>query len=132
MLSERAKLNEYHELVFTGSLTKLYQELGASTSYYSPIRKLLVDSGAIEITQRGTRSQVSEVTVKQLSENISPDPLTAARPAATMGVEVDRRLASLEAWRETTGGLNIAEALRNMESRLSRLESLQPQTGGKD
>lgn len=131
LLTERAELNEYGELVFHGSLTKLYDELGASTTYYTPIRSALIETQSIEITKQGAGKQLSEVTVKELSEKISPDPLTPAPDAATLTAGVERRLLRLEAWRETTGGLNIVEALRNMELRLSKLEAHVGETGGK-
>ena len=130
LLKERAELNEYQELVFKGSLTKAFKQIGASSSYYSPIRKLLLESGSIEITQRGAGSQLSEVRVNELNENIFSEPLTGGSGRGTVGVdELGARVARLEAWRETTGGLNIAEALRNIEDRVLRLESL---TGGKN
>lgn len=132
LMDSRAEENQYHERIFTGSLTKLYRELGASTAYYTRIRKVLIESGAIEILVRGNGKQPTQI---KLNQNISDQGLTARPPSATVGVEVERRLAALESWRETTGGLNIAEVLRNMESRLSELErkaNAESVTGGKD
>jgi hypothetical protein len=122
-MQELAKPNEYHEQIFTGGMLAVYRETGASNSYYSRIRKVLVDSESITILQRGTGRQASEVRLNGLDENIFAIPLTPPGRGAILGSEVDRRLASLESWRGTTGGLNIAEVLRNFESRIARLES---------
>jgi hypothetical protein len=125
LLDERAEENEYHERIFTGKISDLYKEIGASTAYYSRIRKLLIDNGSIELMQRGTGSQPSQLKLHrplEVDEIISDMPLTEEKISATMGVELIRRLELLEAWRETTGGLNIAEAFRDMERRLTRLE----------
>jgi hypothetical protein len=135
LMDSLAKENEYHERVFTGSITDLYKDIGASTSYYTAIRKFLLDAELITILQRGNAKQQSQVRLNELSENILRKPLTAAPRAATMGADVQRRLERLEAWRETTGGLNIAEALRNIEDRVTRLEGNSDSdsvTGGKN
>lgn len=131
-LDELAEVNEYHERVFTGKVSEAYKAVGASSTYHSDIRKLLIDSGSITVIQRGTGKQASEWALNGLDENILAVPLTPLGTAATMRAEVERRVRSLEAWRETTGGINIAEALRNIELRLSKVESQMQQTGGKD
>ena len=134
-LDERAEVNQYHEHVFTGRVGEAYKAIGASSTYHSDIRKLLIESGSVTVLQRGTGKQASEWVLNGLDENILVVPLTPPEPGATMGVQVDRRLAALESWRETTGGINIAEALRNMESRLTKLEGQvygKSGTGGKD
>jgi hypothetical protein len=135
ILDKLAEENEYHERVFTGSMMKAYRQLGASSTYWTQIRKILVDSGSITILQRGTGNQASIIVLNGLDEKISAEALTRPARAATVGAEVERRVRTLEAWRETTGGINIAEALRNMERRLTKLEGKadsESVTGGKD
>ena len=131
-LDERAEVNEYHERVFTGSVGEAYKAVGASSTYHSDIRKLLIDSGSVTVLQRGTGKQPSEWVLNGLDENILAVPLTPPDRAATVGAQVERRVRTLEAWRETTGGINIAEALRNIELRLGRLEAHVTEAGGKD
>lgn len=131
-LDEQARENEYHERVFTGKVSEAYKAVGASSAYHSGIRKLLIESGSVTVLKRGTGKQDSEWLLNGLDENILSVPLTPPGAAATMGAQVERRLQTLEAWRETTGGINIAEALRNIESRLTQLEAGNTGTGGKD
>jgi hypothetical protein len=116
--------------VWRGKLTELYGELKITNKYYTPIRALLVQTASITILEAGARNRVSTVILNkplpppdELAPILAGLDLTGTRPAATIG-EVEARLVALEVWRETTGGINIQEALRNIESRLVRLEAL--------
>jgi hypothetical protein len=122
ILDSYAVDNEYGERIYTGFISEAYKDLGASSSYYTRIMRILVKVGAIEQVQRGARTQPSVIWLKGMPEEISPEGLTTAREAATLLAELERRTSALESWRETTGGLNIQEAFRNMENRLSKLE----------
>jgi hypothetical protein len=57
-------------------------------------------------------------------ENYSEEGLTSPAERATLVASLEKRVAILEAWRVALGGgeMNIAEALRNHELRLSRVE----------
>lgn len=113
-------------LVWRGKLTDVFRELKVTSKYYTTIRAILTKTGSITIVETGSRNRPSIVVL-----NHEPPPLqkinnlglTGTAPAATMMVELQRRLATLEAWRESQGGINIAEALRNLEDRLTKLES---------
>ena len=131
-LDEQAEVNEYLERVFTGSKGEAYKAVGASSTHHSDIRRLLIESGSITELQRGTGKQDSIIVLNGLDENILAVPLTPPGRAATLPVGVARRLAALESWRETTGGINIQQALRNIELRLSKVESHVQGTGGKE
>jgi hypothetical protein len=133
MIERSEPIDEYH--IYHGKVTELFNELKIPMTYYSRIRRLLVMNGSIEMIKRGSRGLASDVLLRHPpSELPSPgtgsaivkiasDRLTNPAPPATLIAEFERRLARLEAWRETTGRVNITDTLRNHESRLSHLES---------
>jgi hypothetical protein len=127
-MSERAVINPVNgDNQFTGKLTDIFAELRISTAFYTPIRRLLMDTGSIELIERGTKAAPSVVALRHPppEQKLWPEPLTPGRESATLHrKEVERRLAVLEGWRETLGGgrINLAEVLRNFEARISALE----------
>jgi hypothetical protein len=136
LLEERSSVNEYGERVFEGHFSKLLGELGFSKRWYSEIRSALlipVEDPCIEIVQRGTANQNTIVILRHPPPpewaDLTAGGLTQARFRDTVYGRVEARVERLEAWRETLGGVNLAEALRNFEMRLSRLEA---KAGGKD
>jgi hypothetical protein len=143
-LSEDPDARVYH-----GKVTEVFNQLGISMSYYTPIRRFLTTNGCIEMVKRGGRGLASDVLLRHpppepLAEpvepvestatdapesivKIAPEHLTPRRHLATLMAEVEGRLDRLEAWRETTGGVNIAETMRNHESRITQLEKQEKQ-----
>lgn len=110
-------------VVFRGKLTDVFSELKIAQPYYVKIRRILMDYNCVTYLQRGTKAYDSVLILNHPPpEEIAPEVLTSAAKSATLG-EMARRLRALEDWRETTaGGLNIGEALRNMEVRISKVE----------
>jgi hypothetical protein len=118
--------------VWRGKLTEVFKQLEAPNKYYTPVRAILTKTGTITIVEAGSRNRDS---ILVLNRNLPPPAdlapilaeldLTGARPSATLWVEMERRVSALEAWRETAGGINIAEALRDFEVRLTRMEASQ-------
>lgn len=117
--------------VYHGKVTELFSKLGISMSYYTPIRRYLTTNGSIKMVKRGGRGLASDVLLRHPppapdassgNVKIEPDHLTARRHLATLVAEAEKRLDRLEAWRETTGGVNIAETMRNHESRITQIE----------
>lgn len=121
--------------VWRGKLTDVFNKVGATNKYYSTIRSILLKSGSITIVEAGARNRDSTVVLNHAppdGDEIAKLGLTGARPAGKMWEGMAQRLSALEGWRETTGGINIAEALRDMERRLTRLEGKpKTKTGGK-
>lgn len=112
--------------VWRGKLTDVFRELRVTSKYYSTIRAILTKSGSITIVETGSRNRDSIVVLNHEPpslQEINNLGLTGTAPAATLTVELQRRLSALEAWRESQGGINIAEALRNIENRLRKLEA---------
>lgn len=132
IMYERSELNEYDERIFTGKLSRVFQESGASSTYYSPIRELLLsplNDPCIEIRQRGNVSQSSIILLRHPPPDdwseVTHRDLTRRGGRATLGLEVEggaARLERLEKWRESIGGVNLSEFIRTTESRLSALE----------
>jgi len=126
-LNDHAELNEYQELIFTGNVSEAYRYTGASNASYSRIRKLLLEYGVVRIHQVGNRHQPSIIEITGSlppGDLLPPEHLTERTSSATMVVEVERRVKSLQAWRESLerGGLDIAKVLQDFELRLTRLE----------
>jgi hypothetical protein len=127
LLQEQSELDEYHRRVFTGKLGDVFKETGASNASYSKIKQLLLAYEVVRIIQVGNRHQPTVIEITgQLPEGdlMPPGHLTERTASATLVVEVERRVKSLTAWRESLekGGLDIAKALQDFELRITRLE----------
>lgn len=136
LLVEQSELDDYGQRMFVGKLGDLFHQTGASNANYTKILNLLRAYDVIRIVQRGNRHQstIIEITGKlQRSALIPPEHLTEARSAATLLAGFENDLAALKAWREsvTKGGLDIAEAMRSFELRITRLEREVKQFGSR-
>lgn len=112
--------------MYRGHPSKLFKKLKINPRYYTPINKILRDTGVVEVLQRGSaeRPSIWAVRAELPPQENWPVDLTGPNVSATMKVELERRITALEAWREnlTGGGFNITEALRDFELRLTKLE----------
>jgi hypothetical protein len=113
--------------VYEGYPSKLFKQLELNPRYYTPIRKILVDTGSIEIVERGNRAKPSVWVLnhKPPPQESWPKGLTGEAVSATLRGEFERRITALEAWRENlTGGgkANILEILLDFEQRIAKLE----------
>lgn len=131
-MKDRADQRDEDVFIYHGKVTELFRELGIPTMYYSAIRRFLVHCGCIEMVKRGARGTGSEVRLlhRPVPEDstaeivkIASERLTVGPESATLSVEFERRIRRLEKWRETLGGLNIAEAFRNQEMRIADLQT---------
>lgn len=118
-------------VVFEGHFSKLFGDVVGNPRYYTSIRKTLVETESIEIIQKGNAFRPTICVLHHpppADVKTWPIDLTGAERAATMSRQFEKRVASLEAWREqTTGGgkANIAEVLRDYETRIAKLEKEQ-------
>lgn len=127
---ERAETREVGDekfLLYEGQYSHLFNQVVGNLTYYTPIRKILIETGSVSLVQRGNKNRDTVFVLHHAPppQDEWPQDLTGVGVSATMRVEFEKRLASLEAWRENlTGGgkLNLLEALRNFEDRLSKLE----------
>lgn len=121
LANSQAEVYEGLELrVFKGGLVDLFRKLGVSQSYYSSINRALREMGCISLIRRGSRGSGSVVALHHPPEQTEfvrflNQPLTESPEAAKLA----ERLEILE---RRLGGMNIVEALRNMDERLNRLE----------
>lgn len=124
-------------LVYEGHYSNLYKQVIGNPTYYTPIRKILVETESISILQRGNISQETIMVLNHPppAPDEWPDDLTGEQVSATLRASYERRLAALETWRETTTGggkLNLLEVLRNFEERIAKLESQLDQLAKKE
>lgn len=112
-------------LVFRGRIGEIFDLAGVSKAYYSKVRAILTDCGAITMLVRGTTHSPSVLVLDvdkpppdELPENVKirEEALTTAQGLA----KIDRRVEVIE---QRLGGIEIVEALRNLELRLSAVES---------
>lgn len=118
-------------LVFRGKLMDVFQSLGLSATYYSRIRRIFIKYDCVTYLQRGTKSYDSVLVLNHApptAQEISPADLTDDPSGATMAAmadrleDLEREVSILTQWRESLGGLNILEALRDIEKRLPKRE----------
>lgn len=115
--------------IYKGRITKLYLELGISSSFYTRIRRALEVSGCIEIQSVGAGGYPSIIKLirEPVDEDFLTEDLTGRRHLATLVSDLEAEVAVLRAWRLSATGegqLNISEALRNHERRILDLEAL--------
>lgn len=123
-LEKRAELNEDGILVFEGHTTRVMRYLTISSTWYSPIMRTLAGCDSIVVLQKGTVHQPSIVVLREppTEEKIFGQDLTTTRHLATLVERLEKRVNALEGWREAQGGLNVANAMLDLERRLSQLE----------
>lgn len=116
-LSKKEEVNGETFDIFRGSMTKVWDRVSNSQSYYVPVMGFLRDFGYLTLLQRGTRGRESVVAFhsRPLREHLDEADLTTASPLAKMQAEIDKVS-------ERLGGLDIVEALKNHEGRLKKLE----------
>jgi hypothetical protein len=124
-LDERAKdevwNNELHVRVFRGRVSTIFRSLGISQTYYGRVKSGLVESGCVTFNKTGSRSQESEVLLHHRPIEVEflrrqGRPLTKSLELAI----VTQRLGGIET---LVGGINVVEALAELESRLRQQDS---------
>ena len=118
LLAQARKEGEF--VIWRGKITKMYAETGVPQSYYSAVFKQLEDQGCITYAQKGTRSVESVLVLdhEPTPEGFippPPSPLTDPERYANLREDV-------EALKILVGGINIAEALIEIERRLKEVE----------
>lgn len=110
--------------VFRGKVVEKFRELEISNSYYSSVRKVLIDTGCMHQVQQGARNSptimvlyhppVASEVVAILSSNIN---LTAKIDLATLS----QRVKDIT---EQIGPIRVTDALVGFEKRLQHLEKV--------
>lgn len=140
-LDDRAKIHDLKSgdkaRVFAGSYTEVFKATGLSRTYYTSTRRALEKHNAILIIQKGSRGADTVIALRGLPENWEIDGwndgrLTKPPEYDRLRIEVQEQLADIK---KDTGGINVAAALMQFESRVEKLEKqvaeLQKQTKSK-
>ena len=112
------KVDDDDCLVFEGSLTEIWLPLKISQSYYSKVFSFLRDSDSISVIQRGSRMHPSLIVL-----NGEPPPVEGhpANPL-TRPTEHDKLASRVAHIESRLGGMNVLEAIRDLDERVKRLE----------
>lgn len=105
--------------VWEGFLTHAVKTVGIPDGVYRRVFTLLEDTGCVQLISRGARGYPSMVVLLNppTEDRLrSPQVLTRREDAATL-------LARTQEFIDSLGGLNIAEAVVNIEERLQALEA---------
>ena len=120
LLDSRAKREEHgehHLQVFRGSITKVWDEVGASNSYYTNVMRSLKDMSCIVVLQTGSVNVDSIVACLR-----RPEPSEFSKPDLTKTPAPATMLQELENIKRNIGGINIPDALQELLDRLVILE----------
>lgn len=113
--------------IFRGKYTEAWSTLGASQTYYTRVRAYLRDNGYIQMLEQGSRNRDSIILLaKEPPQDVLQSPKENAAERLTLAGRFDtleQQVQALRAWRESAGGINLQEALRNIERRLLKLEA---------
>lgn len=111
--------------VFRGNFTEVCESVKASKGYYSQIRRILLDNGCMYQLERGTAHSPSVI----LLDDTKRPPMTESdnvKSGALRLTDVDQSVRLLgervEVMESRLGGVNLTDALKNMETRFSRIE----------
>lgn len=108
--------------VFTGSISKMYDGLGISKQHYTRIMMALVEAGAIQYMQRGNVRQPTvlrlygEPTLLKLVEVLEINTQFRREKKSVLEQRVD-------ALERSVAGLNVKEALLNLDNRVKEIEA---------
>jgi hypothetical protein len=113
---------------FVGKLTQVYNSLELPSAAYSHVRALLTSPGdngpCVEVIQRGNKRVPSIVVLHHPPpdhppEDFTMEPLTTRAEVTTLR----ERVQALEKRLDEYAGFNVKKVLRNIESRLTKLEA---------
>ena len=116
--------------VFVGSYTEAFQATGLSRTYYTSTRRALEKNNAILIIQKGSRGADTVIVLQGIPETWDIEgwndgqgkSLTNPPEYATLRADVDEI-------KKLVGGINVASALLEFQSRVEALEAEIAQIG---
>jgi len=113
---EDSTLIDTGEVIWIGNVSEAFKELGISGSYYSLIFRILYDNGYVSQVDRGGRDKPTTLLLHFKPEIETLLLTTTGLPATIPLVE---RIGQLE---RNTGEMNLVEALKVLDQRVSALE----------
>jgi hypothetical protein len=122
-LKEDANTEKMHGvdvLIFRGSVVSVFRSLGISQSYYSKIRKRLIDMGCTTLIRQGGRGADTVLVLHREPtledwKNLTDAPLTAALDVAILAQRVED-IAKL------IGGINVKSAIADLALSIESLQ----------
>lgn len=104
--------------IFRGSITRIYNALGISRSYYSKVRNALIEMGCLTILSQGNRAEGTAIVLHRAPTDEDfrqwkDRPLTKAVDAAILS----QRVGDIE---KRLGGLDVVNALIDFEERIKQ------------
>jgi hypothetical protein len=126
---EEAETNDEGELIFTGFVSRVINEITPSQGYYTPIRRLLLspaEDPCCIVYKRGAGKLPSEWRLMHPPpdawQEISALDLTGPRRADKLGADIEQRVTALESLTKPIKEVSLTEILRNFETRIRNLE----------
>ena len=114
-------LNGQMARVFRGSIVRTYRSLDISQSYYSEVRRDLIDSDSITIIRQGSKNAQSVIVLhKEPDEESLP---TNESLGLTHDAEAAIVLQELNDLKRLIGSISIPDALVNIERRLQEMDN---------
>lgn len=122
LASNSSESDEGTYRIFSGSISEVYSSLKISKQHYTKIMSSLIESGAIEYMRRGNvhgptvLHLFGEPTLDRLAESATLNKAASKRQRS----DLEGRLLIVES---SIAGLNVKQALLNIERRLTELEA---------
>jgi hypothetical protein len=111
-----------HEVkVFRGPLVTAYHSLGESNSYYTAVRRNLLNTGAIEILEKGAANRLSVVAVIRRPDESE----LSTKRDLTKRVEPAKLAARIENIERAIGGVDLRKLIEFVDELSSRLLKLE-------
>jgi hypothetical protein len=106
--------------IFRGSVVRTYRSLDISNSYYSEVRRFLLETESVTFIRQGSRGNESVIVLHK--EPDANSIVTLQSLGLTREVEAGRVFQELRDLRRLIGSISIPDALVNIEQRLQEME----------
>jgi hypothetical protein len=107
--------------VFRGPLVVAYNSLGFSNSYYTAVRRNLINAGAIEILEKGAANRHSTVAIIRRPEESE----LSSKKDLTRRVEPAILAGQIEGIKRQLGGVDIVELMTKVDDLDKRLRKVE-------
>ena len=119
-VSEIEKMDGIHIPVFRGSIVDAFDAVGISRSRYTPVMDALKQLGCFTVIASGRRSKPTIIALHHPPDEVEfmilhTGDLTGSPEAAKLRSRFERM-------EKAIGGINIADALTQLEARVAQLE----------
>jgi hypothetical protein len=109
-------------IVYRGSVVNLFKNLSIGFSYYTPVFRLLEDSGCVTKLQQGARG-VDTIYVLHRPPTEEDEPVESSSRPLTRPTEFDTLTQRVENLERRLGGIDIVRALAELQESVDRLSN---------